>query len=64
MKEENRCAEDKVEELPRYKIRIICNNCDYKGYWEFPKGVRVSALKEEDCPKCGCDTLRKSEWGV
>jgi len=39
-----------------YKLEAVCDNCDYSGEVEIPKGTKV---EEMDCPQCGCKELHK-----
>ena len=40
-----------------YQTPVICENCDFKGKIEIPKGTEI---REALCPKCGNKTLRKA----
>lgn len=40
-----------------YVIPGICSNCGWHGNLTLPKGKTVG---ESNCPKCGCQTIRKS----
>lgn len=43
-----------------YEIAVVCENCDFKGKANIPKGKLV---KEAACPKCGNKTLREALSG-
>lgn len=40
----------------KYRAPVICKNCEFKNYSNFPKGTPIS---ESPCPKCGCKALRQ-----
>ncbi len=40
-----------------YTIGAWCTNCGWEGILEIVKGRTAHVLG--DCPKCGCDELRK-----
>lgn len=37
-----------------YKVKAVCNNCEWEGEVEIQKGTRV---EEQPCPQCGCAAL-------
>lgn len=43
-----------------YQITVVCQNCDFKGKTNIPKGTLV---KDARCPKCGNKTLREALSG-
>ena len=40
-----------------YEMDAVCDNCDFRGKVNIPKGVLV---KKAPCPKCGNQTLRNA----
>jgi len=40
-----------------YKIHVTCDNCDFYGEVQLPKGTAASHSIE--CPNCGCKTAHK-----
>lgn len=40
-----------------YSIEVACNNCNYRGETQIPKGTLVGG---SPCPNCGCQTVVKS----
>ena len=45
--------------IATYTITVECDNCDYEGEAEIPKGTKVA---DGDCPNCGCQTVVKASW--
>jgi NMD protein affecting ribosome stability and mRNA decay len=43
-----------------YQVAVVCQNCDFKGKTNIPKGKLV---KNARCPKCGNKTLREALSG-
>jgi hypothetical protein len=42
----------------KYKIDIICENCNHRENISIPKGIKVNDfLKEKECSKCGLKML-------
>lgn len=41
-----------------YKISIYCENCEYHGEADIPKGTKVA---DGECPQCGCGTVVKAK---
>ncbi len=41
-----------------YRAPAVCKNCGFQGYSDFPKGTPI---EENQCPNCGCKTLRKPD---
>jgi Zn finger protein HypA/HybF involved in hydrogenase expression len=55
----------KKEEVETYNIQVHCSNCTYgkifPRFFSIPRGTMVkSALLFEECPNCGCETLKES----
>jgi predicted nucleic-acid-binding Zn-ribbon protein len=40
-----------------YQKAVVCENCDFKGEANIPKGT---PMQEAICPKCGNRTLREA----
>ena len=41
--------------VEKYKVKVLCFNCNFEGFLEIPRG---KAIKEIKCPNCFCKTLR------
>jgi predicted nucleic-acid-binding Zn-ribbon protein len=42
----------------KYKIRVICCNCDYSDIDYIERGQRISGWwNKQECPNCGCNTV-------
>jgi len=39
-----------------YNLDILCENCDYVGQIEIPKGQKIDTFC---CPKCGTESLKR-----
>lgn len=49
---------------PTYKIEAYCENCDFSGEIDVPKGTPFpygEPVQGQECPECGCATLRRYE---
>lgn len=42
----------------KYKVSVVCANCNFNSEIEIEKGKRVETHL---CPTCGCKTLKKIE---
>jgi hypothetical protein len=40
----------------KYRAPVVCKNCGFSNYSNFPKGTQIN---EAPCPKCECKTLRQ-----
>ena len=41
----------------KYKVKVYCRNCDWKGEQDIDKGCSVEVLSLRECPVCGCAEL-------
>lgn len=49
--------EQPVGPAATYSIEVACNNCNFRGKVQIPKGTPVAGSL---CPNCGCQTVVKS----
>jgi hypothetical protein len=45
-----------TENTTSYSLAVYCNNCDYRGKVEIPKGLPV---EKQPCPNCEVVSLEK-----
>jgi hypothetical protein len=49
-----------MPKIKTYTISCICSNCDFSGSVELKCGQLATSVSEQECPNCGCKTLRKA----
>ena len=41
-----------------YRVNVFCQNCEWHGTQDIPKGSSVEVLSERECPICGCREIK------